>query len=57
MNDFLNIFMTIYEFMKNTTILTFSVGEHTVSLTFLQCLIGTAVIGIGIDMLHNIFDW
>lgn len=57
MQGFLDIFMIVYNFMKETTILSFTIGETQVSLTFLHCLIGTAIIGIGIDLLHNIFDW
>lgn len=57
MESFLSLFMTIYNFMKNTTILSFSIGEASISITFLQLLIGSAVVGIGIEVLHHIFDW
>lgn len=57
MSAFLNIFMQIYNFMKETTILSFSIGGQSVSLTFLNVLVGTTVISIGISALHKIFEW
>lgn len=57
MQGFLNLFMSVYDFMKNTTILSFTIGEASVSLTFLNLLIGGAVAYIGIEVLHHIFDW
>ena len=57
MSAFLDIFMTIYNFMKDTTILSFSIGDQSVSLTFLNVLVGTSVISIGISALHKIFEW
>lgn len=57
MADFLSIFMQIYNFMKDTTILSFTIGNQSVSLTFLNVLVGTAVISIGISALHKIFEW
>lgn len=57
MSAFLDIFMQIYNFMKDTTILSFSIGGQSVSLTFLNVLVGTTVISIGISVLHKIFEW
>ena len=57
MNDFLNIFMIVYDFMRDTTILSFTIGETAVSITFLQLAIGSTVCVIGIEVLHHIFDW
>lgn len=57
MQGFLNLFMSVYDFMKNTTILSFTIGEASISLTFLNLLIGGAVAYIGIEVLHHIFDW
>lgn len=57
MQDFLDLFMTIYNFMKNTVILSFTIGEAEVTLTFLNVLIGGVVVCIGIDVLHHIMDW
>ena len=57
MQTFLDIFMTVYNFMKNTVILSFSIGDAQVTLTFLNVLIGGVVVSIGIDVLHHIMDW
>ena len=57
MNDFLNIFMIVYEFMRDTTILSFNIGDSAISITFLQLAIGSTVCCIGIEVLHHIFDW
>ena len=57
MQDFLNIFMTVYNFMKNETIISFTIGEASVSITFLEVMIGTFVCWIGIEVLHKIMDW
>lgn len=57
MENFQSLFMTVYGFMRDTTILSFSIGGASVELTFLHLLIGTAVASIGIDVLHHIFDW
>lgn len=57
MQAFLDIFMIVYNFMKDTIILSVSIGGHEVTFTFLNVLIGTTVISIGITVLHKIFDW
>lgn len=57
MDNFLSLFMTIYNFMKNTTIYSFSIGEATISFTFLNLAIGSFVVIIGIEVLHKILDW
>lgn len=57
MTGFLNLFMTVYDFMKNTTIYSFTIGDVSISLTFLNLLIGGVVAYIGIEVLHHIFDW
>lgn len=57
MEGFLNLFMIVYNFMKNTTILSFSIGEASISLTFLNLLIGGAIVVLGIEVLQKIFDW
>lgn len=57
MTDFLNLFMTVYNFMKNTQIMSFTIGEASVSITFLEVMIGTFCAWIAIEVLHHIFDW
>lgn len=57
MESFLNIFLTVFDFMKNTTFLSFSIGETAISITLLQVAIGGFIAVLGIDVLHNIFDW
>lgn len=57
MQDFLDLFMTVYNFMKETEILSFTIGDAEVTLTFLNVLIGGAVVSIGISVLHHIMDW
>lgn len=57
MTNFLNIFMTVYNFMKETTIYSFTIGEASISITFLHLLIGGMVAWIGIEVLHHIFEW
>lgn len=57
MDNFLTLFMTIYNFMKNTTIYSFTIGEASISFTFLNLAIGSFVIIIGIEVLHKILDW
>lgn len=57
MENFLSLFMTIYNFMKNTTIYSFTIGEASISFTFLNLAIGAFVVTIGIEVLHKIMDW
>lgn len=57
MQNFLDLFMSVYNFMKNTVIYTFTIGETNISLTFLGMAIGAFITIIGIDVLHHIFEW
>lgn len=57
MDNFLILFMTIYNFMKNTTIYSFTIGDASISFTFLNLAIGAFVVTIGIEVLHKIMDW
>lgn len=57
MSGFLDLFMLVYNFMKNTTILSFSIGDVSVTLTFLNLLIGGAVAILGIEVVQKVFDW
>lgn len=57
MSAFLDIFMTIFNFMKNTSILSFSIGNWSGSVTFLDIFMGTAIAYFGIRVLHIIFGW
>lgn len=57
MESFLNLFMSVYNFMKDTIIYTFTIGETSISLTFLNLAIGGLITLIGIDVLHHVFDW
>lgn len=57
MSGFLDLFMLVYNFMKNTTILNFTIGEVSVTLTFLNLLIGGAIAILGIEVVQKIFDW
>lgn len=57
MQDFLNLFMSVYNFMNNTVIYSFTIGDTSISLTFLGLAIGAFITIIGIDVLHHIFEW
>lgn len=57
MSGFLDLFMLVYNFMKNTTILSFTIGDASVTLTFLNILIGGAVAILGIEVVQKVFDW
>ena len=49
--------MMCYEFMRDTTIISFTLGGTEISLTALNVAIGCTVVDIGIDVLHSIFDY
>lgn len=57
MNDALNMFTTIINFMRSTAILSFEIGGNALSITFLDLAVGTFVVSIGITALHKIFEW
>lgn len=57
MSGFIQLFMTIYNFMRDTPIMTLNVGEFSSSITFLQLLIGSSVAMLGVHVIHKIVDW
>lgn len=57
MDNALSLIMMCYEFMRDTTIISFTLGGTEISLTALNVAIGCTVIAIGIDVLHSIFDY
>lgn len=56
MEGALYLFTTIFNFMKETTILSFSIGEGSVSITFLELALGLQVCMVGITFLHKILE-
>lgn len=57
MTDFLNIMGLVFDFMKDTTLLSFTLGGVEISLNALSVLVGGTAICIGIDVIHNIFGY
>ena len=57
MQDALNMFTTIINFMRVTPILAFEIGGNSLSITFLDLAVGTFCVSIGIVALHKIFEW
>lgn len=57
MQAFLDLFMSVYVFMRDTTVISFTIGESSITLTFLNLAIGGLIAIIGIDVLHHVFEW
>lgn len=57
MSDFLDIMILVFNFMRDTTLLSFSLGGVEISLNALSVLVGGTAICIGIDVVHNIFGY
>lgn len=57
MQVFLDLFMSVYVFMRDTTVISFTIGEASITLTFLNLAIGGLIAIIGIDVLHHVFEW
>lgn len=57
MQAFLDLFMSVYVFMRDTTVISFTIGEGSITLTFLNLTIGGLIAILGIDVLHHVFEW
>lgn len=57
MTGFIQLFMTIYNFMRDTPIMTLNIGEFSGAITFLELLIGTSIAMLGVHVIHKLVDW
>lgn len=57
MSAFLDLFTLIINWMRECTIISFTLGGVEISLNALNVLVGGTAICIGIDVLHNIFEY
>lgn len=57
MDTFLSIFGLILTWMKETTIISFTLGGQEFNITALALLVSTTAVCIAIDVVHNIFDY
>lgn len=57
MQGFITIFLTVWQFMVDTPIMTLHIGEFTGQITFMQLLIGTAIAVLGVQVVHKIMEW
>ncbi len=55
MNNALQIIMQMYNFMKNTTLLSFDINGVSVSITCLQLALGVNICVIGINFIKRVF--
>lgn len=56
LNPVLDLTTDMWEFFMNNGF-TITVGESSFTLSYGIILLGTVAIGIGIDLIHKIWDW